>query len=154
MDKFGYELNSKGYRVLPPYVRVIQGDGIDVNDIELILETMENCNMAAENIAFGCGGGLLQKVNRDTLKFAMKANAIWIDGTWHDVYKQPLHQKDKDSKRGKLALLKVEETGEFRTIREDAFPQYAGNLLSPVFVNGSLLVQTTFDEVRERAEVL
>lgn len=32
--KFIPEENSKGYKVLPPYIRVIQGDGVDINTLQ------------------------------------------------------------------------------------------------------------------------
>lgn len=30
--------NSKGYKVLPPYIRVIQGDGVDINTLQEVLD--------------------------------------------------------------------------------------------------------------------
>lgn len=32
--KFLPEENSKGFKVLPPYIRVIQGDGVDINTLQ------------------------------------------------------------------------------------------------------------------------
>lgn len=32
--KFISTENSKGYKVLPPYIRVIQGDGVDINTLQ------------------------------------------------------------------------------------------------------------------------
>lgn len=32
--KFPPVENSKGYKVLPPYIRVIQGDGVDINTLQ------------------------------------------------------------------------------------------------------------------------
>ena len=85
MAKFGSRYNSKGYRVLPDCIRVIQGDGVNLESIAAILEALKIRKISAENIAFGMGGELLQKVNRDTQKFAMKASAIQINGEWQDV---------------------------------------------------------------------
>lgn len=31
--KFPVTVNSKGYALLPPYLRVIQGDGLDINTL-------------------------------------------------------------------------------------------------------------------------
>ena len=36
-DKFGFSTNSKGYKVLPSYIRVIQGDGVSFDSIGDIL---------------------------------------------------------------------------------------------------------------------
>lgn len=32
--KFTPVENSKGFKVLPPYIRVIQGDGVDINTLQ------------------------------------------------------------------------------------------------------------------------
>jgi nicotinamide phosphoribosyltransferase len=149
MDKFGYYTNSKGFRMLPDHVRLIQGDGVSPSAIEAILENLKNNEISAENVAFGMGGELLQKVNRDTLKFAMKASAAKVEGQWIDVYKDPITDKGKRSKKGILAL--IVEDGEFKTIRKQAL---AGrdDLLRPVYHNGKVINQTNLDTVRELAE--
>tara|TARA_R110002012_G_scaffold116381_3_gene264096 strand:- start:91 stop:1509 length:1419 start_codon:yes stop_codon:yes gene_type:complete len=146
-EKFGYSLNAKGYKVLAPCVRVIQGDGINIDTIERILCNLADKGWAADNIAFGMGGGLLQQLNRDTLKFAMKCSAAQIKGQWIDVYKNPITDHAKHSKRGRLAL--VRENGEYVTIAADA----AGDrdVLIPVYRNGKLLCDWRFAEIRERA---
>ena len=120
MDRIGFYENSKGYRVLPDHVRVIQGDGIDISDVKSILfQLVKVWRISASNIAFGMGGGLLQKVNRDTFKFAMKANAMEIDGKWVDVVKDPSTDAGKKSKAGRQMLLRHNVTGEFVTTRHD-----------------------------------
>lgn len=148
MAKFGYETNSKGYRVLPACVRLIQGDGICARSIDAILAAMKARGLSVDNVAFGMGGELLQKINRDTQQFAMKASAICINGEWRDVYKDPITDPGKRSKRGRLALINDEQG--YRTVREDALGDQR-NALVKVFRNGDVLVDWTFDEVRERA---
>ena len=149
MDKFGYTVNSKGYKVLPDYVRVIQGDGITYETIAKILRFMEWQGLSASNIAFGQGAGLLQKVDRDTMKFAMKTSAICVNGEWRDVYKQPLNQSDKNSKRGRLALVGGGRT--LVTIREREVLSEADNELRVVWENGKLLVDDDFETIRNRS---
>ena len=78
--KMGITVNSNDYTVLPPYYRLIQGDGIDRPMTERILAAMEAAGYSASNIAFGSGGGLLQKVDRDTQKWAFKCCAVEIEG--------------------------------------------------------------------------
>ena len=75
-DRFGYTVNAKGYKVLNPHVRIIQSDGVDFEMLDSILYAMQKAGFSADNIAFGSGGGLLQKLNRDTLKFAFKCAAV------------------------------------------------------------------------------
>ncbi len=148
MDKFGYSINSKGYKLLPPCVRLIQGDGVCAASIEAILAEMKKRGLSADNVAFGMGGELLQKVNRDTQKFAMKASAICIKGEWRDVYKDPITDQGKRSKKGRLALIK--ENGVFKTVLRDQIAADE-NQLRTVFKNGQLLIDLTFDQVRESA---
>ncbi|QTR53235.1 nicotinate phosphoribosyltransferase [Thiothrix unzii] len=146
--EFGGRVNSKGYKVLSDCVRVIQGDGVDVDSIGVILQRIQQAGFSTENVAFGMGGGLLQKVNRDTLRFAMKASAMQINGAWRDVYKQPITDSGKNSKRGRLAVIR--DAGVIKTIREDAL-SWESNLLRPVFRNGELLVDDSFETVRARS---
>lgn len=151
MRIFGARQNGKGYRVLPDFIRLIQGDGVSRFSIPKILEAMKEQRISAENITFGMGGELLQKLDRDTLSFAMKASAICIDGNWHDVWKDPVTGPEKKSKRGRLALIRG-ETGKLETIRLEALNQRT-NLLQPVYRDGRLLRETGFDEVRQRAQI-
>ena len=146
--EFGGRVNSKGYKVLSDCVRVIQGDGVDVDSIGVILQRIQQAGFSTENVAFGMGGGLLQKVNRDTLRFAMKASAMQINGAWRDVYKQPITDSGKNSKRGRLAVIR--DAGVIKTIREDAL-SWESNLLRPVFRNGELVVDDSFETVRARS---
>lgn len=149
MNNFGYEVNEKGYRVLPPYIRVIQGDGVSLQTIEAILDAMKLRKQSAENVAFGMGGELLQKVNRDTMKFAMKASAAKVNGLWRDVFKDPITDSGKRSKKGRLAVIE-DQYGEVKTIRTQDLGENS-NLLQPVFKNGKLLKEYSFDEVRQNA---
>ena len=146
---FGSHTNQKGYRVLNNCVRVIQGDGVNLDSIGIILERVKAHGFSTENIAFGMGAGLLQKVNRDTLNFAMKASAIRIAGEWSDVYKQPITDLGKASKRGRLAVVKNAQG--WQTIREDQLGNQT-NQLQPIFRNGVLLQEVSFEQVRQQAE--
>jgi nicotinamide phosphoribosyltransferase len=153
MEKFGFTVNGKGFRVLPPQVRIIQGDGMDAESIPRLLQNAADRGISVDNFAMGMGGGLLQKVDRDTMKYAMKANAIEIDGVWHDVFKDPITDQGKQSKKGKQALVMFD--GTLTTIREDMIPQGshgpAQNHLRPVYRNGELLINDSFATIRERA---
>ncbi|OZI34527.1 nicotinate phosphoribosyltransferase [Bordetella genomosp. 10] len=114
-EAFGHAVNGKGYKVLN-HVRVIQGDGINPTSIRAILERITSAGYATDNIAFGMGGALLQQLNRDTQKFALKCSAARIDGRWVDVYKDPVTDKGKQSKRGRLALMFHPDRHSFRTV--------------------------------------
>jgi nicotinamide phosphoribosyltransferase len=147
MRSFGFTQNSKGYRVLPPYVRMIQGDGVDLASLPRILESLKMRAISTENVAFGMGGGLLQKLDRDTMKWAMKASWADIDGTPRDIYKDPLTDPGKRSKGGRHAV--VLQDGVYTGVREDALDRRE-NLLRPVWRDGRLLVEENFAQLRER----
>ena len=156
--KFGVEENSKGFKVLKN-VRVIQGDGVNPNSIAEILEDLTSQGFSASNIAFGMGGALLQKVDRDTLKFAFKCSAIERNKIWHDVYKDPITDTGKRSKRGRLDLVKEDaENGKttYRTIRTDDLTRDGENPSSAmriVYQGGELYnaADDTLDMIRKRA---
>ncbi len=146
---FGTRLNSRGYKVIEHNVRVMQGDGVTAQDMEMILGRMEATGFSADNISFGIGSNLMQKVNRDTYGFTMKANARKTDGgKWIDMSRRPANIRDKPSRAGRVAV--VEEFGELAACRiEDAGRRQ--NHLQPVYENGKLLMARPFDEIRERA---
>jgi nicotinamide phosphoribosyltransferase len=146
-EKMGMTVNAKGCKVLNPKVRVLWGDGLDYDKIYDIFHAMRNAEWSAENIAtMGMGGGLLQKVNRDTQRFAFKCSAQKRDGVWHDIYKDPT-DKSKASKKGRLALYKT-ATG-YHTATATNFNDQ--DVLETVFEDGVLKRDMTFDEVRKNA---
>jgi nicotinamide phosphoribosyltransferase len=155
-EKFGYTRTAKGFKVLNPKVRLIQGDGIDLKSMSGILEDMIVDGWSVDNIAFGSGGGLLQKVNRDTCRFAMKCSAIEINGKWHDVMKQPATDLSKKSKPGRLTLQR-DSKGGFFTSTEDQEAALKGiieaseNQLVKVFQSGVHYEAPMLSAVRERA---
>lgn len=153
-DTFGADENEKGYRILNPKVRVIQGDGIDLTMLETVLAAMKEQGWSADNIAFGSGGGLLQKLDRDTMKFAFKCSAVEVNGEWRDVLKDPVTDPGKRSKAGRLVLVRTlgEEGPEFRTLREEEAKVHdLENLLVPVFRDGEILITDSFEQIRRRA---
>lgn len=146
---FGSTVNVKGYRMLHPKVRVIQGDGIDFAMLDRILSALKAAGWSADNVAFGSGGGLLQKVNRDTQKFAFKCSSALVDGETRDVYKRPITDGGKKSKAGRLKLIRLPD-GKLQTVRDESAPQEA-DLLQEVFRNGELVSRQTFHSIRDRA---
>lgn len=148
MQLFGYTTNDKGFRVLPDHIRVIQGDGVDEQSIVRIMQQMVDSSMSIDNIAFGMGGGLLQKCDRDTLGFAMKCSAASVKGEWRDVYKDPVHG-GKTSKRG---LVTVDGVTPY---------SHAGELLAgpdtPSWVtyyhHGNLKLRSSWQTIKQRSSI-
>jgi nicotinamide phosphoribosyltransferase len=150
---FGYEMNDKHYKVLNGKIRVIQGDGIDYDTSEPILETVMDAGWSVDNLAFGSGGGLLQKVNRDTQQMAIKCCSATINGKDVDVFKRPATDPNKNSKKGRLALVR-DENGRYQTVPLDQSAGYSGgNQLREIFNYGKVLNTDLFSDIVKRAEL-
>lgn len=147
-ERFGYELNSKGFKSLDPHVRIIQGDGVNAVTIMNIISAMHDQGWSADNIAFGMGGALLQDLNRDTNRFAFKCSSVTVNGEERDVWKDPTTDAGKISKRGRLVVLPTAHG--LATFRENA-ANITDNQLHEVFRDGRLLVDQKFSDVRTRA---
>ena len=141
-EKFGYTTNDKGYKVLNN-VRLIQGDGVNESAIRTILGNFMIHGWSADNIAFGMGGALLQIVDRDTQRFAMKCSSAEINGKWVNVQKDPITDSGKKSKAGRVTLYQAKD-GTFSSGVED-WPKSA---LVEVFRDGKIVKEYSFEEVR------
>jgi len=156
MERFGYTINDKGYRVLPSQVRVLQGDGVNIDSIRAIYGALTLNGISAENLLLGMGGALLQKVDRDTQQFALKCSYAEINGNAVDIRKYPmeldrsgLYQPSfKQSKAGRLKLIR--ENGTYKTVNEQDGPALQDQLKT-VFENGELVDETSFDEIKAKA---
>lgn len=147
-ERFGATTNDKGFKVLDPHVRVIQGDGVDREMLVKILDAVKAARWSADNIAFGSGGGLLQKLNRDTSKYAFKCSSATVRGEERDVFKQPATDRGKSSKRGRLKLLYDGKA--YRTVRREESPE--PDVLHEVFLDGELKNRATWTDVCARAD--
>jgi nicotinamide phosphoribosyltransferase len=147
-SKFGSTINAKGYKVLPNYLRIIWGDGIDPTTIPKILDVLKANKWSGNNLAFGSGGGLLQKLNRDTQSFAFKCSSIVVNGNHIDVYKNPVTQSTKKSKRGRLSLDKI--NGQYKTVAEN---DAVNNQLQVRYHNGTLYNKQTLSQIRENTNL-
>ncbi|KAK7102512.1 nicotinamide phosphoribosyltransferase-like [Littorina saxatilis] len=149
-QKFGTSTNTKGFKMLPSYLRVIQGDGISYETLGAILDNMKKHGWSSENLTFGSGGALLQRLDRDTQKCAYKCSYAIIDGKEVNVFKQPITDLGKKSKKGRLTL--EYQDGKLATV-EEGKGDPKKDILVTVYENGKLLRDYTFDEVRQNAEI-
>jgi len=153
-QKFGYTTNAKGFKVLNN-VRLIQGDGVNELTIRGILGAFMALGYSADNIAFGMGGALLQQVDRDTQKFAMKCSSALINGEWIDVQKDPITDSGKRSKAGRVQLWK--SGGEWSSAVDQPkgwFDKGFGPftpMLEEVYRDGKLVSEISFEQVRANA---
>lgn len=126
-----------GYMKFAYAVGVIQGDGIDMLTARSLIGKIVTLGYQADVIVLGSGGGLLQKVNRDTYKFAQKSSAIRVDdtieggkerlarasaneivlapdGAWIAISKDPITDPGKQSKAGRVSLA-MNADGDYRS---------------------------------------
>ncbi|PVU88375.1 hypothetical protein BB559_005596 [Furculomyces boomerangus] len=160
---FGTTTNNKGYKVING-CSVIQGDGISPESLKKILEAVKAKKFSAENVVFGMGGGLLQKVNRDTMSFATKLSMIMKkDGTRRDIMKTPKTDSGKISLPGSLMVFADTDDNNIPKV----YPKYEissgnklrsypgkSNLLQVVYNNGPIsdFEWDNFDTIRNRVE--
>jgi nicotinamide phosphoribosyltransferase len=155
---FGHTLTEKGYKKIN-YVGVIQGDGVDHHAITSLLGRITVIDgFSADCVIFGSGGALLQKVNRDTYKFAQKACAILVEDEngkeyWKGIAKDPVTDAGKKSKEGVLTLVRSKMNNELMPARLDQGPLDSEweDIMQLVYFKGQLYNETTFAEVRARA---
>jgi nicotinamide phosphoribosyltransferase len=158
---FGSTKNTKGYRVIN-HIGFLQGDGVDYEAMVQILEMVTRLGYASSNIVFGSGGGLLQKVNRDTYKFAQKASAILM-GVWKAIFKNPITDPGKKSKAGRLTLVRSRiMPTEFMTVDIDKpldsewedvmVTLYEHNMTTASTTGQPIFNKVNLDEVRTRAQ--
>jgi nicotinamide phosphoribosyltransferase len=150
----GMSLNKKGYKVLNN-LSAIQGDGINYNTVKAILEAVRKAGFSAQNVAFGMGGGLLQRVNRDTMSFATKLSyIIYSNGQKREIMKKPKTDSGKISFPG---ILKVSRTAEGQLTvlpRElDEKVDYASNELKLIYDYGPVPNSwENFDQIKLRVQ--
>ncbi|KAG1671884.1 hypothetical protein FOA52_003451 [Chlamydomonas sp. UWO 241] len=154
---FGSVVNKLGYKVING-AGVLQGDGIDIIVMAKIADAVAAAEFSAECVAYGMGGGLLQRLNRDTMSFATKLNHIvYASGEAHDCMKQPQTDTGKFSLPGMVAVKRVDGV-------PTAFPKGGAgtdevgpndNLLRVVYDKGPVagLMWDNFETVRARVTV-
>jgi nicotinamide phosphoribosyltransferase len=148
-DAFGFTTNAKGFRVLNPAVRVIQGDGITPETLGRICYSLEMAGWSLDNIAFGMGGGLLQQCTRDTFKFAQKASAAMVDGKWMDVMKDPVTDPGKRSKAGRFVVV-PQGDGQYISAQMGTGFDWQ-DILVKVYAGGLIAPPVDFATIRARA---
>lgn len=147
-----YTLNSKGYKIFNKY-RILWSDGVTKQNIKDVLSSAILRKYSTQNFVFGMGGGLVQNLNRDTLGFAIKCSELTFDdGATLDIYKDPITDSGKKSKRGKVTTYFNKKTSEFFTDIVGKENEYIINIVQPVFVNGKLIKEFTLTEVRNNVQ--
>ena len=158
-EYFGYDINTKGYKVLRN-VKVLQGDGINESNVHVPFAIAEEFGISADSIMTGSGGGLMQtNIDRDTCKFAFKASNLTLsDGTEVGIAKNPITDPGKRSKKGRMMLKHTPywvNTDYFTYTTDDHPAKYEMYLetedtLRIVYVNGHVEGIESLSQIRER----
>ena len=156
-EQFGGTVNSKGYKVLDPHVKAIYGDSITVQRCEEIYQILMENGFACSNVSLGVGSFSMHCIEeddqllpftRDTFGCAIKACYAEIGGRELPVFKNPKEGGFKKSQKG-LCYVYRDDNGQLAY--KDGFTASTlpeGNLLVPVFRDGKLLKDYTYQEIR------
>jgi nicotinamide phosphoribosyltransferase len=148
---FGFDINSKGYKVIKHNIGLIQGDGMDEKSIPELYREYIKTGWAADNIITGSGGGLLEEgLTRDTNRWAVKASYGEKDGVPFDIRKTPAGDMSKASKGGMLKLHSKGTTIESSKESKVQFDGYA-DIMQTVYENGNFYPDN-FENIIKRAE--
>lgn len=148
-----FTVNNKGYKTFKKY-GLLWGDGINMETMNDILTILRLRGYSSDNIAFGSGGWLMQQHDRDTLGFAIKCSSITFeDGSEMDVYKDPVTDKGKTSKRGRVTTYFDSATDTFEVgLEGEGGSMGRPEILEVVIENGKLIKEYTLTQVRENVQ--
>ncbi|KAJ1965851.1 hypothetical protein GGI12_000480 [Dipsacomyces acuminosporus] len=154
IDKvFGHTVNEKGFKVIDG-ASIIQGDGVTPATLSKILAAVHEAGYSAQCVGFGMGGGLLQKVNRDTMSLAVKLSSItYKNDTTRDIMKFPKGESGKTSLPGHFAVHSdPAQNGAPVVYRSVDAPEDSENLLQLVYDCGPVKghVWDDYNTVRRR----
>lgn len=133
----------------------IYGDSISVERADKILRgVVHDLRMSPFNMVFGIGSYTYEYVTRDTFGFAMKATAVRQNGAVIPIFKRPVTDSGhKFSHKGIPAVYEcpAEDGGIGYTCKEECAPEALDECaFVKTFSDGKLLVEETFDTIRER----
>jgi len=147
--------------------RVLQGDGVALDSVGDMLASLLANGFCANTVHFGSGGGLLQKVNRDSLSVAFKCCAMYVGDKCFSIGKDPiaggkksypgnppvirdaagvLRNRGKYNEKGEMLEAHPMSNEEFRT-------GVKGDVLRTVFKDGKMVYDQPFSEVKNNAKI-
>lgn len=148
-DVFGGTTNELGFKHLHERVGLIYGDSITLERAKRIFERLKAKGFASTNVVFGVGSYTSQMISRDSAGFAVKAVAAKVNGKWYELSKDPA--TDDGTKKSAKGLLRVEKQGgKFKLFDQQTPEQEQQGELSTVFLDGKLLVDESFSDIKER----
>lgn len=151
-ETFSGTINEKGFKVLDPRIGAIYGDAITHERCTAICEGLMKKGFASTNVVFGIGSFTYQYVTRDTYGFALKSTHVIINGKEVNIFKDPKTDNGvKKSAIGRVAVVRNPQTGELEL--HDGYNSHThviGDMLLPLYENGTLLRDDTLANIRRR----
>lgn len=152
-DIFGGTVNEQGYKVLDSHIGAIYGDAITIERCTDICERLKAKGFASTNVVYGIGSYTYQFTTRDTLGFAMKSTSVTVNGTQRAIFKDP--KTDDGTKKSAVGRVEVLESPNGNIIVVDEKSDLYGkmsndDLLTPLFLNGKLIKETSLSEIKKR----
>lgn len=134
---------------------LIYGDSITLDRADQILSRTIAQGYSPYNMVFGIGSFTYEYVTRDTYGFAMKATAVEQDGVLVDIFKKPVTDDGgKTSLKGIPCVYEQIAAPSERPhyyVRDGRQPSDLDTCaFRKVFLDGTLLVEETFDTIKER----
>jgi nicotinamide phosphoribosyltransferase len=148
-DIFGGTVTEKGYKLLDSHIGLIYGDAITLDRAEEICKKLESKGFASINCVFGIGSFSYQYNTRDTFGYALKSTLIIQNGKEVFIFKNP--KTDDGTKKSQKGRVIVENNGKI-TFRDEISLQedITSDILREVFLNGKLVVDESFSDIRKR----
>jgi nicotinamide phosphoribosyltransferase len=173
MAKLGMSGGNPFRRMKGQQMRVLQGDGVALDSVCDMCASILANGFCINTVNFGSGGGLLQKLNRDSLGVAFKCCAMYVGGNTYPVGKDPI-AGGKKSYGGNPAVLRGEDgvlrnrgmyeqnaDGSFGAMVEAIPMTYdeflhgvEGDELQEVFKDGVITKEQNFTEIKHRAKIV
>lgn len=156
-ETFGTTNNRKGFKVSALGIKLLCGSSVSEDSADQLLRAMHHKGISIDNIVFGMGGNLDQNHKRDDCMFAFKGNNAVINGVDVPLFKDPITQKFKKSKKGRLIVVK-DDNLEIETISNcdvSNFDELSKNdLMQTVLLNGEGHNKVNFSTIKDRAKII
>lgn len=141
-----------GLKKLDGHIGIIYGDSITLKRADEILRRLREKGFHPSCAVFGVGSYSYQLATRDSFGMAVKSTSVVVNGVRRDIYKNP--KTDDGTKKSARGLLVVEEIDDELVLRDGATEMQEDlcGCLETVFLDGTITVEHTFDEIRERLQ--
>lgn len=143
-------VNGKGFRQLPKWLGIIQGDGVGEEMLKKFTKRITGQKISLANFVFGCGGELIANHTRDDSSWAAKVSVnTRKDGKDYRCSKSPKYARGKRTKEGYFRIV-TNDDGSLEWEESESFED--GGLMTTYSKNGEMFFPQTWDEIVARAD--